>query len=106
MSIALLTVLLLAPLPHSDHFVSPPPPVSARDGVGDDIREQLYRLHSDVLSAEARGEISPAAAKGLSARVDRIRRQIVRMGNVVGQRQRVRLRARIEALRAELDSRA
>lgn len=109
MSIALVTVMLLAPLPQSiasDPFVSPPPPIAGREGVGDDLREHLYRLYSDVISAEARGEISPAAARTLSARVDRIRRQMSRMGNVVGQRQRVRLRAKIDALRAELESRA
>jgi hypothetical protein len=110
MSIALLTVMLLAPLPQSmasDPFTSPPPPVSAREGVGDDLRLHLYRLYSDVVSAEARGEISPAEARALSVRVDRIRRQMSRMGNIVGHRQRVRLRARIDALRADfLESRA
>ena len=105
MSIALVTVMLLAPLPQSmasEPFTSPPPPVSGRVGVGDDLREHLYRLYSDVLSAEARGEISPGAARELSVRVDRIRRQMTRMGNVVGHRQRVRMRARIDALRAQL----
>ncbi|HEX6376601.1 MAG TPA: hypothetical protein VFZ91_12875 [Allosphingosinicella sp.] len=110
MSLALVTAMLLAPLPQSiasDPFTSPPPPVSSRDGVGDDVREHLYRLHSDVVSAEASGEISPAAARDLQVRVERIRRQMVRMGNVVGHRQRLRLRARIDALRSQLtESRA
>lgn len=105
MSIVLFTALLLAPLPQSlasEPFTAPPPPVSARDGVGDDVRASLYRLHLDVVSARARGEISSAAARGLQVRVERIRRQMIRMGNVVGHRQRVRMRARIDALRSEL----
>lgn len=110
MSIAIVTVMLLAPLPQSlasEPFISPPPPISGRAGAGDDLREHLYRLYTDVLSAEARGEISPAEARLLSDRVDRIRRQMSRLGNVVGHRQRVRLRARIDALREQLaESRA
>ena len=105
MSIAFVTVLLLAPLPHSlasPPFTSPPPPMSGREGIGDDLREHLFRLHSDVVVAEARGEISRAEARDLSGRVDRIRRQMSRMGNIVGHRQRVRLRARIDAVRAHL----
>ena len=107
MSIALFSALFLAPLPQSlasEPFTAPPPPVSARGGVGDDVRESLYRLHTDVASAHARGEISSSAARHFQARVERIRRQMVRMGNVVGHRQRVRLRARIDALRSELAS--
>ena len=110
MSIALMTALLLAPLPQSmasEPFVSPPPPISGRDGVGDDIRAHLYRLGLEVAMAEARGELNSAEARRLNGGVERIRRQMVRMGNVVGHRQRVRLRARIDALRAQfMDSRA
>jgi hypothetical protein len=86
----------------SDPFVSPPPPISGRDGVGDDVREHLYRLYRDVASAQASGEISSSAARDLQVRVERIRRQMARMGNIVGHRQRVRLRARIDAVRAQL----
>ena len=83
------------------------PPISGRVGVGDDVREPLWRLYNELLSAEARGEISPAAARDLNLRVDRIRRQMGRMGNVAGHRQRGRLRARIDALRTQLlESRA
>lgn len=105
MSLALVTAMLLVPLPESlasDPFTSPPPPVSGRLGAGDDVEAHLHRLHLDLVSARASGAISPAEANDLSIRVDRIRRQMFRMGNVVGHRQRVRLRARIEALRAEL----
>ena len=110
MSIALFTAMLLAPLPQSmasDPFTSPPPPIAGREGVGDDVREHLYLLYRDVASAEASGEISPSEARTLNVGVERIRRQMFRMGNVVGHRQRVRLRQRIDALRARLvDSRA
>ena len=105
MSIALLTVMLLAPLPQqmaSDPFTSPPPPVSGRLGAGDDVQAHLHRLHLDVASARASGAISPAAAEDLAMRVERIRRQMAGMGNVVGHRQRVRLRAMIDAIRAQL----
>jgi hypothetical protein len=110
MSLALISALLLAPLPQSmasDPFISPPPPVSGRSGAGEDVEERLYLLQRDVVSAHAGGEISSAAAKGLHLRVEGIRRQMVRMGNIVGHRQRVRLRARIDAIRSQLaESRA
>ena len=105
MSIAFITTLLLAPLAQSissDPIISPPPPVSARLGVGDDVREQLYRVYTDVAAARARGEISADAARDLNVRVERIRRQMVRMGNIVGHRQRVRLRQRIDAISSAL----
>jgi hypothetical protein len=105
MSIALFAAMLLAPLPQSmasDPFTSPPPPTSGRTGVGDDVRDHLYLLHRDLVSAQTSGEISPTAARTLNLGVERIRRQMSRMGNVVGHRQRVRLRARIDALRAQL----
>jgi hypothetical protein len=95
--------MLLAPLPQvSEPFTSPPPPVSGRNGVGEDIQQRLYLLHRDVVSAQASGEISSAAARGPYLRVERIRRQMFLMGNIVGQRQRVRLRARIDAVRSQL----
>ena len=110
MSIALISAMLLAPLPQSmasDPFTSPPPPISGRSGVGADVQERLYLLHRDVVSAHASGEISSAAAKGLYLRVERIRHQMFRMGNIVGHRQRLRLRARIDAVRSQLaESRA
>ena len=110
MSIALISAMLLAPLPQSiasDPFISPPPPISGRKGVGEDVEQRLYLLHRDVVSAHASGEISPAAARGLYLRVERIRRQMFLMGNIVGHRQRLRLRARIDAVRSQLaESRA
>jgi hypothetical protein len=104
MSLALITAMLLAPMPpmSSEPFTTAPPPAYGPAGVGDEVREHLYRLYRDVALAQARGEISPAAARDLSLRVERIRRQMVRMGNVVGYRQRVRLRARIDAVRSRL----
>ncbi|HYD39079.1 MAG TPA: hypothetical protein VEA60_15790 [Allosphingosinicella sp.] len=110
MPLTLISALLLAPLVESissDPVISPPPPVSGRLGVGDDVRQNLYQLHLDVGSARERGEISAAAARDLNSQVERIRRQIARMGNVVGYRQRARLRTRIDALRSQLaESRA
>ena len=105
MSLAIVTALLLGTLPQqmaSEPFSSPPPPVAGREGVGDDVRLDLYRLYVDVASAQDRGEISPAAARVLALRVEGIRRQMFRMGNIVGHRQRVRLRARIDAVRSQL----
>ena len=110
MSIALISALLLAPLPQSmasDPFVSPPPPISGRNGVGAEVQERLYLLHRDVVLAHASGEISSAAARGLHLRVERIRRQMFQLGNIVGHRQRLRLRAKIDAVRSQLaESRA
>ena len=110
MSIALISAMLLAPLPQSmasDPFISPPPPVAGRSGAGEDVQERLYLLHRDVVSAHSSGEISPDAARGLYLRVERIRRQMFLMGNIVGHRQRVRLRAKIDAVRSHLaESRA
>jgi hypothetical protein len=105
MSIALISVLLLSPLPQqmaSEPFSTPPPPISARNGAGEDVENYLYLLHRDVALADASGAISPVAAKGLYLRVERIRQQMVRMGNIVGHRQRVRLRAKIDAVRSQL----
>ncbi|HYE28388.1 MAG TPA: hypothetical protein VEA61_09165 [Allosphingosinicella sp.] len=110
MSIALFTAMLLAPLPQSlasDPFTSPPPPISGRAGVGGDVEDHFFQLHRDLVSAQAGGEISADAARDLNVRVERIRRQMVRMGNVVGHRQRLRLRAKIDAVRSQLaESRA
>lgn len=105
MSIALIAAMLLAPLPQSmasEPFTSPPPPISGRSGVGEDVEQRLYLLQRDVVSAHASGEISPAMARGLYLRVEGIRRQMFLMGNIVGQRQRLRLRARIDAVRSQL----
>jgi hypothetical protein len=108
MPMAFITLMLMAPMPGAyERFVSPPPPSYAREGVGDDVRQNLNQLHQDVVSAEANGEIGPAAAHDLSVRVERLRRQLLRMGNVVGHRQRLRFLARIDAVRSQLaESRA
>lgn len=103
MPMAFITLMLMAPMPGAyERFVSPPPPSYAREGVGDDVRQDLDQLHQDVASAKASGEISRAAARDLSVRVERLRRQLVRMGNVVGHRQRLRFLARIDAVRTQL----
>lgn len=101
MSMLFMTAMLLAPLA-SEPFTSPPPPTIGRVGVGGDLQAHFSELHRDVAVAEAGGEISADSARSLNLSVERIRRQMARMGNVVGSRQRARLRARIDAVRAQL----
>lgn len=101
MSILLMTAMLFAPIA-SEPFTSPPPPSAGRSGVGQDVQWNFYQLHRDLIAAEAGGEISADSARDLRVSVERIRRQMIRMGDVVGIRQRHRLQARIDAVRARL----
>jgi hypothetical protein len=60
--------------------------------------DRLNELRIDVDAALKKGEIDRATAVRFLYGIERIRRQMIRMGIQVGYRQRVRLRARIDAL--------
>ncbi|HEX8262848.1 MAG TPA: hypothetical protein VF547_08240 [Allosphingosinicella sp.] len=62
--------------------------------------DRLSELRIDVTSAYDGGRIDRATATEFYLAIERIRRQMIRMGIQVGYRQRVRLRARIDGLYA------
>ncbi|HEX8620538.1 MAG TPA: hypothetical protein VF718_01065 [Allosphingosinicella sp.] len=106
MSMALIVAALLVQRPEMvapQALTSPPPPAGREEGLGD--TERLYRLQRDVAAAQAQGRIDEAEAKDFNLAIARIRRQIIRMGIQVGVRQRQRVRARIDGVRARLDAR-
>jgi hypothetical protein len=106
MSLSLIVAALLVQRPEMvvpEAYSSPPPPYGREEGLGD--TERLYRLQRDVAAARAGGLLGESEARDFDLAIARIRRQIVRMGIQVGYRQRVRVRARIDAVRSRLSAR-
>jgi hypothetical protein len=105
MSLALSFAACLSPLPipvATQALNYPPPPAYGRVDRSLSDQSRLTELQIEVRSAYEKGEIDRAAASRLYVGIARVRRQILVMGIQVGYRQRVRLRARIDALDARL----
>lgn len=79
------------------------PPPSAIDAMSSGIGDRAVRMHDDVRTALARGAISVADAEAIG-------RDLLRIENLLSYHvprsygERVRLRARLDALQARLDS--
>lgn len=102
MTMAMIAALLFAAAP-AGPAAQAPAGLTVNRSLSDSDR--LRELEIAVRDARARGEISPATAVELHLGVARARRQMTRMGIQVGYRQKVRLRARIDALHARLAQR-
>jgi hypothetical protein len=81
-----------------------PPPAAPTNGSEDEM-ELLFRLNDEIRTARAAGSIDGATAKQFELDSARLRRQIFRLGLQIGYRQHIRMRARINAVRARLAER-
>jgi hypothetical protein len=79
-----------------------PPPGVGRDGGSESVAARLYEVHRAVRTAYEKKEISPEKALELYLGIERIRRRTYAHFNF-GYRERVRLRARIDAIRTRLE---
>lgn len=102
MSFALILAAALSQTVEAPPAEARPRPAYRVDNSRSD-QDRLNELKIDVNSAYARGRIDRATAAEFHLGIERIRRQIIRMGLQVGYRQRVRVRARIDRLYARWD---
>ncbi|HEX8572334.1 MAG TPA: hypothetical protein VF759_06250 [Allosphingosinicella sp.] len=92
-------------------FLSASPAAEARTRVEAPVNrslsdvDRLNELKIDVNAALAKGLVDRPTAAQFHFGIERIRRQMVRMGMQVGYRQRIRVRARIDALQARWEAR-
>jgi hypothetical protein len=95
--------LATAPVPVATMALNNTPPHGiGRDGGSESVSASLYQVHREVRSAYQKKEISPEKALELYVGIERIRRRTYAHFNF-GYRERVRLRARIDAIRARLE---
>jgi hypothetical protein len=85
-----------------DRPTSPAPPPWGMDAVSSGIGERAARLHGDLDSAFARGAISRGDADAIGSSLARIER-LLSYHLPRGYHERVRLRARLDDLQAQLD---
>jgi hypothetical protein len=106
MSLSQIVAALLVQAPEMvapQTLTAPPPAYGRQEGASE--TERLYRLQRDVWTARAEGLLDEAETRELNFAIARIRRQMILMGMQVGVRQRLRIRARVDAVRAQLDAR-
>ena len=107
MSLALILAALLSPSPIPAAASAPNTAPSAADRPVDrslSDQARLTELQVAVRSAQSKGEIDRATAGEFYLGIERIRRKLIIMGIQVGYRQRIRVRARIDALEARLEA--
>jgi hypothetical protein len=85
-----------------DRPTSPAPPPWGMDAISSGIGERAVRLHGELDAAFARGAISRGDAEAIGSGVARIER-LLSYHTPRGYRERVRLRARLDDLQAQLD---